>query len=306
MGGFRKAMPFTFGCFVIGGLALSGVPPFSGFFSKDEILLVIGERGRLALDPLRRRLHRRVPDRDLHVADDLPRLLGRARRPRPRSSSTATCTTPSSRPTRPPARSRTPTSASPAPSTTSPSARWPMKVAMGALAVLADRRRHRADPEDDDVARHVPRADVRGLRRPRRSPSDALLWLGLVLGAVLGLAGIAIAYRIWVRRPGRVARACASASRRCYKLLRQQVVLRRADRPGRRARRSPGSARFGQQTFERVFVNGTLVGGTTGARARRLGRGARRCSPASCAPTPRCCVVGAGRRRSSTSSSSPR
>src|SRR5918996_590532 len=45
MGGFRKAMPFTYGCFVIGGLALSGVPPFSGFFSKDEILLVMGEQG---------------------------------------------------------------------------------------------------------------------------------------------------------------------------------------------------------------------------------------------------------------------
>ena len=38
MGGFRKAMPFTFGCMVIGGLALVGVPPFAGFFSKDEIL----------------------------------------------------------------------------------------------------------------------------------------------------------------------------------------------------------------------------------------------------------------------------
>ena len=45
MGGFRQAMPFTFGCFVIGGLALSGIPPFSGFFSKDEILLVLGEQG---------------------------------------------------------------------------------------------------------------------------------------------------------------------------------------------------------------------------------------------------------------------
>src|SRR3978361_521736 len=28
MSGFRKAMPFTFVCFVIGGLALSGLPPF--------------------------------------------------------------------------------------------------------------------------------------------------------------------------------------------------------------------------------------------------------------------------------------
>src|SRR5665811_1669501 len=45
MGGFRKVLPFTYGCFVIGGLALSGIPPFSGFFPKDEILLVTAERG---------------------------------------------------------------------------------------------------------------------------------------------------------------------------------------------------------------------------------------------------------------------
>ena len=45
MRGFRKAMPFTFGCFVIGGLALAGVPPFSGFFSKDDILLFQAEAG---------------------------------------------------------------------------------------------------------------------------------------------------------------------------------------------------------------------------------------------------------------------
>ncbi|MCW2968196.1 MAG: nuoL, partial [Solirubrobacteraceae bacterium] len=45
MGGFRKAMPFTFGCFVIGGLALAGIPPFSGFFSKDEIIALMGQRG---------------------------------------------------------------------------------------------------------------------------------------------------------------------------------------------------------------------------------------------------------------------
>src|ERR671935_1545554 len=38
MGGFRRALPFTFGCFVVGGLALSGIPPFSGWLSKDEII----------------------------------------------------------------------------------------------------------------------------------------------------------------------------------------------------------------------------------------------------------------------------
>ena len=78
---------------------------------------------RLVRRALRRRLRRRVPDRRLHVADDLPRLLGRAVRRRRASSSTATSRTPRSRRTPPTARSRTPTSASPARSTRSPSAR---------------------------------------------------------------------------------------------------------------------------------------------------------------------------------------
>ena len=41
MSGFRRAMPFTYGCMIVGGLALSGIPPFSGFFSKDEILALL-------------------------------------------------------------------------------------------------------------------------------------------------------------------------------------------------------------------------------------------------------------------------
>jgi NADH-quinone oxidoreductase subunit L len=39
MGGLRKAMPLTHICFLIACLAISGIPPFSGFFSKEEILL---------------------------------------------------------------------------------------------------------------------------------------------------------------------------------------------------------------------------------------------------------------------------
>jgi proton-translocating NADH-quinone oxidoreductase chain L len=38
MGGLRKFMPLTFATFVIASLSLSGIPPFSGFFSKDDIL----------------------------------------------------------------------------------------------------------------------------------------------------------------------------------------------------------------------------------------------------------------------------
>lgn len=38
MGGLKKAMPVTFITMLIGTIAISGIPPFSGFFSKDEIL----------------------------------------------------------------------------------------------------------------------------------------------------------------------------------------------------------------------------------------------------------------------------
>ncbi len=39
MGGLRKKMPLTYACALISIFAISGIPPFSGFFSKDEIIL---------------------------------------------------------------------------------------------------------------------------------------------------------------------------------------------------------------------------------------------------------------------------
>jgi NADH-quinone oxidoreductase subunit L len=38
MGGLRKALPITYWTFVIGAVAIAGVPPLAGFYSKDEIL----------------------------------------------------------------------------------------------------------------------------------------------------------------------------------------------------------------------------------------------------------------------------
>ena len=47
MGGLRKALPVTFLTFLIGTIAISGIPPFAGFFSKDEILLHVFEHNKL-------------------------------------------------------------------------------------------------------------------------------------------------------------------------------------------------------------------------------------------------------------------
>lgn len=38
MGGLKKSLPITYITMMIGTIAISGIPPFSGFFSKDEIL----------------------------------------------------------------------------------------------------------------------------------------------------------------------------------------------------------------------------------------------------------------------------
>jgi NADH-quinone oxidoreductase subunit L len=44
-GGLRRVMPITAATFLIGSLALAGVAPFAGFFSKDEILAALHSRG---------------------------------------------------------------------------------------------------------------------------------------------------------------------------------------------------------------------------------------------------------------------
>lgn len=47
MGGLKKVMGITFITFLISSLAISGIPPFSGFFSKDEILLVAFQHNKV-------------------------------------------------------------------------------------------------------------------------------------------------------------------------------------------------------------------------------------------------------------------
>ena len=44
MGALRLAMPITAATFIVGWLAIAGVPPFAGFWSKDEILLAAWEQ----------------------------------------------------------------------------------------------------------------------------------------------------------------------------------------------------------------------------------------------------------------------
>jgi NADH-quinone oxidoreductase subunit L len=49
MGGLKKHLPITFWTFVIGTVAIAGIPPFAGFFSKDEILHAAAADGKWLL-----------------------------------------------------------------------------------------------------------------------------------------------------------------------------------------------------------------------------------------------------------------
>ena len=52
LGGLRKKLPLTFGMFVIGGLSLSAIVPFAGFWSKDSILGAVLATAEKSTDPV--------------------------------------------------------------------------------------------------------------------------------------------------------------------------------------------------------------------------------------------------------------
>jgi NADH-quinone oxidoreductase subunit L len=87
-------------------------------------------------------------------------------------------------------------------------------------------------------------------------PSDTLIFLGLALGAALGLAGIAVACHVWVRNPGlseRVRLRFAPLHRLFvnkwyFDELIDLLVVRPAGWFGR----------WAQQTFERIFISGGI------------------------------------------------
>ena len=261
MGGFRKALPFTFACFVIGGLALSGIPPFSGFFSKDEILLVTGERGgwHWALYVLGylgafltaiytfRMIFRAFYGEPVPEARELE--AGHLHH--------------AEVPTNPDTGEVEDTDVGfPGPHHAIAERALPMSVAMSVLAVGAIGAGLVQIPEVDQVVVNFLRPTFAGSPLYEPHTRDGLLVFGLCLGTLLGLAGIFIAYRIWVRAPG-IALSARERLRPLYELLAHkwyfdELIDALVVRP------AAAAGRFANGTFERVFVQDTLIGGTTG------------------------------------------
>jgi NADH-quinone oxidoreductase subunit L len=265
MGGFRKALPFTFACFIIGGLALSGIPPFSGFFSKDDILLTVAERGGwhwalyvagyvgafLTAIYTFRMIFRAFYGEPVAEARELEGgHLHHAEVPTNPANGEVEDTD----------------VGFPGPHHTVAERALPMKVAMTVLAIGAVGAGLVQVPGIDDVIVNFLRPTFASSPLYEPHTKDGLLIFGMVLGTVLGLAGIAIAYRIWVvgRDPAHPTSAAIQARfKALYELsvnkwyfdeLIDFAVVRPAAAVGH----------FAMDTFERVFVQDTMIGGTTG------------------------------------------
>jgi NADH-quinone oxidoreductase subunit L len=262
MGGFRKAMPFTYVCMVIGSLALAGIPPFSGFFSKDEILAQVASRGggwwvfyvlgytaalltaiysfRLIFrvfwgEPVPEA--RELEEGHLHHAEQ---------HVNPTDGEVEDTDV-----------------GFPGPDHFIAEREIPMKIAMGALAVLATLGGLLFLPiiSTHPLETFLAPAFGDSPRFEAVHPSDTLAAIGLVIGTVLGLTGIAIAHFVWVRRPGTSAALIKRFPRVHALLVNQwyfdQILDTLFVRP------AAWFGRWASSVVERAFVQGTLVDGTT-------------------------------------------
>ena len=255
MGGFRKAMPFTFVLMTIGALALAAFPGTSGFFSKDEILGVAIERGGLYVvlaivgylgalltafyafrivfrvfygEPCEEA--RELEDGHIHHAEPRnPHTLeledtevgfpGKVHHIAERS--------------------------------------WPMALGMAVLGFGALFGGYVQVPGIDAVIEHWLEPTYEGSALFEIIPSVSHSWIGLGVGSVISLTGIAAAYYLYVVAPGSTDRIRARLrgvhallfNKWYFDELQDALVVRPVQAVGR----------FANNVFERYVVQGVVV-----------------------------------------------
>jgi NADH-quinone oxidoreductase subunit L len=260
MGGFRKAMPFTFITFTCGALALAAFPFTSGFFSKDEILAYTLNRGGgfvvLAIAGylgaaltgfyafrmvFRVFFGEPVPEaRELeggHLAHGEPMnpMTGE-----PEDTDVGF----------------------PGPEHAVAERSWPMKFAMAPLAVLALVAGLVGIPGVTDTLEHFLEPTFESSTYAQDKPTDSAEWVGLAAGGIIALASIYVAYVLYVRRRG-VTLQLRDRYRPVHDFLEHKWYFDELyEAVFVRPMWSLGS--FGRRVIETDFVQGFIVGGATG------------------------------------------
>jgi NADH-quinone oxidoreductase subunit L len=260
MGGFRRAMPFTFIAFTVGALALAGFPLTSGFFSKDEIIAfelnrgggyavlgVLGYVGAFLTAFYSFRMVFRV-----FYGDAVPEAVelegGQIAHGEPMNPMTG--------------EPEDTDVGFPGPEHHIAEREWPMKAAMGTLAVLAIVGGYVSVPGLTDVIEKFLEPTFEDSRFAEVHPSTGAEWLGLAVGGVISIIGIGLAWWVYRREPGTAARLRERFSGVHAFLVNKWYFDELYDALFVRPAATAGV--FGRRVIETDFVQGTIVGGATG------------------------------------------
>jgi NADH-quinone oxidoreductase subunit L len=139
----------------------------------------------------------------------------------------------------------------------------PMKIAMGALAVLAVIGGLLQIPGIDDAVTRFLEPAFADSKYVHVEPSTGSAWLGLIIGALIAIAGISLAYRIWVRdraiAPRLRERFGAAYVFLSHKWYFDELIDFAVVRP------SLWTGRLVESVLERRLISGAMTGGTAGA-----------------------------------------
>jgi NADH-quinone oxidoreductase subunit L len=260
MGGFRRAMPFTFLTFTVGALALAGFPLMSGFFSKDEIIAFALNRGSgyavlailayvgafLTAFYSFRMVFRVFFGEPVSEASELEG--GHLAHHEPANPMTG--------------EPEDTDVGFPGPEHHVAERAWPMRAAMGPLALLSIVGGVVAIPGVTDTLEHFLEPTFEDSRFHDTAPTTSAEVWGLVAGGTIAILGIALAWWVYMRQPGTATRlrerfASVHAflvNKWYFDELYDAVFVRPASTAGA----------FGRRVIETQFVQGTIVGGATG------------------------------------------
>jgi NADH-quinone oxidoreductase subunit L len=260
MGGFRRAMPFTFVTFTIGALALAGFPLTAGFFSKDEIIAFTLNRGGLytVLGVIAyaaalvtafyafRMVFRVFFGEPVEEARELER--GHLAHHDPANPMTG--------------EPEDTDVGFPGPAHHIAEREWPMKAAMAPLALLSIIGGAVGIPGVSETLEHFLEPTFEGSDYLETAPSDSDKVLGLVIGGAISLAGIAIAWFLYLVRPTTTLRLRDYRLRRVHDFLAHKWYFDELYDAGF-VRPMAAAGRYGRTVIESVFVQDVIIGGTT-------------------------------------------
>jgi NADH-quinone oxidoreductase subunit L len=261
MGGFRKAMPFTFITFSIGAFSLAGFPLFAGWFSKDEVLaftlnrgggyVVLGLVGYLAAGLTAFYAFRMVFR--VFFGDPVPEAVelegGHPAHAEPANPLTG--------------EAEDTDVGFPGPEHNFAERAFPMKAAMGPLALLAIIGGYVGVPGLTDTLETFLEPTFEDSRFANTHPTDSAEWIGLAVGGIVAIAGIAVAYVMFVQRRGITLRLAERFAAVHNFLMHKWYFDELFDAVFVRPLSTAGS--FGRRVIETEFVQGFIVGGATGA-----------------------------------------